>query len=159
MMSAIGQGPRDPVRALQDYWESLAGGAAPERHLLNPAAIVPLLPSLLLAEFEHDPFRVHYRLTGTLVDHWNTFNITGRYLDELVDEGGNGAVAILMVAYRRCYEGAIAVTGEYDWPNHQGSTLTVRFGLFPLRLDGVVRQCIAVEDYSAVPHRYGWSKT
>jgi len=145
---------RDTIDALAAYWTSLAGGKVPARDLLDPAAILPLLPWLLLCDFEENPFRVRYRLTGTLVDQWNRSNITGRYLDELDDEGYHGAVDKLQVSYRACFERAAPIIDDYDWPGPHGGVLKVRFGLFPLLLDGTVRQCLAIEDYSALPHRY-----
>lgn len=147
-------GQRDPISALSSYWSGLAQGQAPERALFSPRAITPLLPLVLLAEFEHDPFRVRYRLTGTLVDRWNGINITGRYLDELTDQGGHGAIAMLQAGYQQCCESAEPVIGAYDWSDRHGGVLKVRFGLFPLRLNGVVAQCLAIEDYSALPHSY-----
>lgn len=126
----------------------------PERAMLDPAAIKPLLPLVLLAEFEPAPFRVRYRLTGTSVDQWNNMNITGRYLDDLADEGGFGAVAKLQESYLQCYERAAPVIDDYDWPGRHGGVLKVRYGMFPLLLQGTVAQCLAIEDYSAIPHRY-----
>jgi hypothetical protein len=35
---------RPNMRQLFAYWQSLAGGTAPERHLVDPQAIKPLLP-------------------------------------------------------------------------------------------------------------------
>jgi hypothetical protein len=145
---------KDPIAALQAYWQHIADGApgpVPERALLQPEAIKPLLPSLLLTEFELDPFRVRYRLVGTLVDQWNGVSITGRYLEEIAERGTEGAIAHLQISYRRCYDMAAPVIGAYDWHTRHRGTLKVRFGLFPLLVNGVLQQCVAIEDYSGLP--------
>jgi hypothetical protein len=144
----------DPVAAFATYWSSLAQGRVPERALLAPEAIIPLLPLLLLVEFETEPFRVRYRLTGTQVDQWNGMSIVGRYLDDLIREDPNPVFRQLAASYRACHDSAQPVMGDYEWPTRQGGILNVRFGMFPLLLKGVVRQCVAIEDYRALPHRY-----
>ncbi|WP_303977890.1 PAS domain-containing protein [Dongia mobilis] len=141
----------DPIDALSGYWASLNEGRLPDRAMVDPSAIPSLLPLLLLTEFEQDPFRVRYRLTGTRVDEWNGMNIAGLYLDELRDEGDHGAIAKLMASYRQCHDSAAPVIDHYDWPARSGGFLTVRYGLFPLASNGIVRQCLGIEDYSSLP--------
>jgi hypothetical protein len=50
---------------------------------------------MLINEVELDPFRIRYRLVGTKVQNILNINITGRYLDELVD----GATKTPWMAY------------------------------------------------------------
>lgn len=139
------------IEALLAYWQSLAGGAVPERAALDPAAIKPLLPFLYIAEYEFDPFRVRYILTGTEVDIWNGFNLTGRYVDEFLKNDTSGANRILLDCYAEAQAGGKPVFGSYDWPTRGGYPLNVRFGMYPLKVDGIIKQCLAIEDYSSFP--------
>jgi hypothetical protein len=135
------------IAQLAEYWRGLGGGTAPERHLLDPGAIKPLLPYLLLIEFEDDPFRVRYRLTGTKVDEMTGINITGRYLDEFATGAFRAVIEGIQRSYAGCRSSGNAVIETYLWPNEGGLMRTVWMGLFPLQLNGVVRQCLSIEDY------------
>jgi hypothetical protein len=141
------------IAQLADYWRSLGDGAAPERHLLDPAAITPLLPYVLLIDFEDEPFRVRYRLTGTKVDEMTGINITGRYLDEFAQEPYRAAIEGIERCYRTCRSTGQAIVETYLWPNEGGLWRQVWMGLFPLKINGEIRQCISIEDYGALgPH-------
>ncbi|MBI2253769.1 MAG: PAS domain-containing protein [Proteobacteria bacterium] len=136
------------IHRLHAYWLSLANGAAPERALIDPAAMRELLPYLCIVEFEPGPFRVRYRLTGTKVDEINGFTLVGTYLDRFIktDESG-GAAAHLQAHYRRCWETGQPCFSAYLWPTRSGNFLEVKFAMFPLTVDGAVRQAIAIEDW------------
>jgi hypothetical protein len=56
----------------------------PDRTDLDPAEFKLLLPNILIADIEHAPFRVRYRVVGTRAVDATGFNITGRYLDDLM---------------------------------------------------------------------------
>jgi hypothetical protein len=150
----------DRIAQLAEYWRSLAGGAAPERHLVDPAAIKPLLPYILLIEFEDAPFRVRYRLTGTKVDEMTGINITGRYLDEFATGEFRTAIEGIQRSYSSCRDSGNAVIATYLWPNEGGLQRTVWMGLFPLRVNGAIRQCLSIEDYGelgAQPDVVDWT--
>lgn len=141
-------GSKGSIEALHRYWNSLAGGVAPQRKDIDPADIKPLLPFLYIVRYERDPFRVRYILTGTEVDRWNGFNLTGRCVDEFLANDPSGANRILLDGYIKALDTAAPVFGTYTWPTRGGYTLEVRFGLFPLRIGEQVGQCLAIEDYS-----------
>ena len=69
------------ITQLSDYWHSLAGGATPERAQFRVEDVQPLLPYLMLCDFEFNPFRLRYRLSGTKVDQMTSMNLAGRYLE------------------------------------------------------------------------------
>lgn len=135
------------IQSLHAYWQSLAGGAVPDRSQLDPGAIKPLLPYICLVDFETDPFRVYYRLSGTKVDEFNGFNITGTYLDQLLKDDPTGGAAHILAYYRRCWEIGAPCFSAYLWPTRSGGHLTVQFAMFPLKVGGVVRQAIGIEDW------------
>jgi hypothetical protein len=135
------------IAQLAEYWHSLGDGTAPERHLVDPGAIIPLLPYMLIVEFEDHPFRVRYRLTGTKVDEMTGSNITGRYLDQFAQEPYREVIEGIQRCYVSCRETGKSVIETYLWPNEGGLMRVVWMGLFPLRLNGEVRQCLSIEDY------------
>ena len=146
-------GSKGSVEALHRYWNSRAGGLAPQRGDIEPADIKPLLPYLYIVAFERDPFRVRYILTGTEADRWNGFNMTGRTVDEFLVKDIHGANRILLDGYTKAFETAAPVFSTYSWPTRAGYTLEVRVGMFPLRIGERIEQCLAIEDYS------GFSRT
>jgi hypothetical protein len=143
----VPQGTPEKIRQLANYWMSLGNGMAPERSQLDPGAIIHLLPYVLLIEFEDTPFRVRYRLTGTKVDEMTGMNITGRYLDEFATGEFRAVVEGIQRCYARCRETGQAMIEAYHWPTDRDLARLVWMGLFPLRVNGEVRQCISIEDY------------
>jgi hypothetical protein len=141
------------IEALHKYWSSRAGGLAPQRNDIEPADIKALLPFLYIVAYEHDPFRVRYILTGTEVDRWNGFNLTGRYIDEFLGNDINGANRICLDAYQQALVTAAPVFCTYSWPTRAGYTLDVQVGMFPLRVGEQIQQCLAIEDYSGFSRR------
>lgn len=166
MQTPIPKPATPKVARLHRYWLSLAREAAPveaiglgdqcaaplsppppPRHLLDPAAIVDILPYLLLSEFETAPFRVRYRLTGTRIDEASGGNLTGTYLDE-IDGGASAAVfGPMMENYRRIWQTGEPVIDFYEWTTQNGRKMVICYGLFPLTVDGDIRQAIAIEEY------------
>jgi hypothetical protein len=131
-----------------NYWQGLAAGAVPDRALVDPGALKPFLPCLLIAEFETSPFRVRYRMTGTKVDQVTGLSLTGRYLDEFASGRADDAVRALIASYESCWRTGKPYIGSYSWPSERGYQLNVWYGLFPLLVDGEIRQCLAMEDYA-----------
>lgn len=142
--------------ALFKYWRGLNGGKAPARAQFDPMAIPSLLPPIYLVEFEADPFRVRYRLTGTKADEWNGFNITGRYIDEFLANDRYGANRILLDGYREAWEFERPVFTSYRWPTRSGVKILVGVAIFPLTLNGIVAQALAIEDIGTAPIADDW---
>lgn len=147
------QQPAECVARLQEAWLRWGNGEAPERAAVDPEQIKPLLPYLYIAEFESEPFRVVYRLTGSAVDEWLGVNVVGHHLDEFLAVEPREPIEHLIDCYRRACVTGMPVIDSYKWPNQIGEPMDVRFGLFPLKVDGIVRQCLAIEEYSAFPER------
>lgn len=135
------------TKQLREYWETLNRGLPPERHRINPEVIKELLPYTLLVEFEADPFRVRYRLTGTKVDEETGYNITGRYLDEFLGEPFKAVregVSHLHSVYERAWETGRPVIGKYEW-SPGPVPLKIPIGIFPVALNGKISQAVAIE--------------
>jgi hypothetical protein len=135
------------ILSLQSYWESLAAGEAADRSAFDIAAVPFLLPYLMVCDLEFAPFRVRYRLSGTAVDEMTGTNLTGRYLDEFAE--GNYAAAVQQISAR--YE-TVSQSGKpeiftYAAVGENPNAIGVWAGIFPLKRNGVIDQCVSIEDY------------
>ena len=134
------------VRAMHAWWRAHPGPSGiPDRRDLDPAALKSVLPNLFIVEIEPAPFRVRYRLVGTKAVQVIGFDITGRYLDELLTVEPD---VPWMDYYRIVYDSREPLLGSVVVPTSSGGTFTYEFGLFPLTQGGTsVAQVAAVEDY------------
>nr|WP_298681967.1 PAS domain-containing protein [uncultured Dongia sp.] len=133
------------IAELRRHWEALGQGASPERATLDLEAIKALLPQVMLVEFEHDPFRVRYRVTGSGIDEATGYNLTGRYLDEFRVEPFEDGVRELLRQYEEVADSGKSFIGTYQWKQPWAVQLKVPYGIFPLAVHGVVKQAIAIE--------------
>jgi hypothetical protein len=136
----------DLVKLLHSWWEAARGESdIPDRADLQPEEMRRLLPYLFIADAEHDPFRVRYRLMGTRAVEVTGFDVTGHYLDELLNAEPDQP---WMDHYKRAYLTRKPLLGATTVPTSVGKLFTYEFGIFPLRRGGTtVEQFVAVEDY------------
>lgn len=134
------------VLVLHTWWMAARNDAdVPDRCALRPEDIKSLLPCLFIADVEHDPFRVRYRLVGTRAVEVTGFDITGHYLDELLSAEPDQP---WMDHYRTAYVSRCPLFGATTVPTSAGRMFTYEFGIFPLRNGGHrIEQFVAVEDY------------
>ena len=99
-------------------------------------------------EFETDPFRVRFRLTGTQVDETNGANLTHAYLDDFDDGHDSAALAPLIEGYRQAWQHGRAVIFTYRWRTLRKQMVDVCCGIFPLTVDGIVREAVALEEFA-----------
>jgi hypothetical protein len=134
------------VKLLHAWWEAARGTAdVPDRSDLRPDEMKPLLPFLFIADAEHEPFRVRYRLVGTKATEVTGFDVTGYYLDQLLSAEPDQP---WMDHYRRAYTTRRPLLGATTVPTTDGKLLTYEFGIFPLRRGGqAIEQFVAIEDY------------
>lgn len=144
--TAIEHNRSPKVRALHAWWLGhRREGGLPDRGDVDPAAWKPLLSNLFIAEVEHAPFRIRYRLVGTKAVQVIGFDITGRYLDEML---GVNAEVPWMDYYRIAYDSREPLLGSVMVPAISGGSFTYEFGLFPLTRGGTrVEQFVSIEDY------------
>jgi hypothetical protein len=98
------------VRALFEYWRSIAPGPGqlPGRAALDPLAIAPLLPNVMLIDVVGQPPRFRYRLIGTRMVDALGRDLTGQWLDE-AHRRPDGSQPVFP-SYMR-----VATEGLHDW--------------------------------------------
>lgn len=141
------------IRQLFDYWQRSCGkGRIPSRRDIDPSEILPLLPNILMMDFEPSPFRVRFRLVGTKVVEVTGFEFTGKYLDEI-------ASAADAAPFAECYEIAcrkqVPITRRITWRFDQETTGDYDFAVFPLESDGnCATQGIAIECFARLRKQF-----
>lgn len=135
------------IRALFAYWQSACtNGVPPRRTEIDPSAIKPALPYILLGDIEPEPFRVLFRLVGTLVADFSRQDFTGRYLDELVYDARDSVD--WPACYRRVHETRNGIRGINQLHFADGHVTTYEFAILPLlRKDDPAGSFIAIEAY------------
>lgn len=134
------------VLALHQWW-CAKGGAEnlPDRSAVDPMEIKHLLPNIMIAEVEHEPFRIKYRLSGTKVTEITGLDVSGHYLDELLSAEPDQPWP---QHYLTVYQSRRPLFGLTTVPIASGGMVDYEFGIFPLRKGGErVEQFIALEDY------------
>lgn len=134
------------IQLLHNYWTSLAGSEAPERARFEIEHVRAILPYLMICEFTWSPFRVRYRLSGTAVDEMTGVNLTGRYLDEFSTGRYAASVKQMLDYYAEASRTGHSRIWSYPWAGYHGSK-SIWAGIFPLRVNGKICQCVAIEDY------------
>lgn len=135
------------ILQLSEYWRDLAGGETPERSLFRIEDVARLLPYLLLCDFEFSPFRLRYRLSGTRIDAVTGINLTGRYLDEFLSGDYGASVRTLLDFYEEASRTGRPRLSSYPWAGDNPKGKEIAVGIFPLKVNGVVAQCVSIEDY------------
>jgi hypothetical protein len=139
----------DLIQQFHRHWLRLCSdGRLPSRDLIDPANFKRLMPNVILADIERNPFRVRYRLCGTRVTEL-CGNLTGRYLDQI--EGDLWSTATWIQQYQTVATEARPIFAQ-DWMlGTSGARHLFQTGIWPLATDGrTVDRCIAVEDYSSI---------
>lgn len=138
------------VRQLHAHWEQVRGGRLlPARGDIDPSALKPLLPNIVIADVFHDPLRVRYRLVGTSVVEHSRFDFTGKWLHE-VDFGEPqdwiGLYAIMVREKRPLFD-----RSEIPFVDAVRPPQPYEFCMLPLSADGATATgMISIEDYGAL---------
>lgn len=133
------------VRRIHAWWLERAADGPPDRASFDPQAFRDLLPNILLADVEPEPFRIRYRLAGTRVIDATGFNIVGRYLDEMMPTEPEAPWQDL---YFESFRSGAPVVGISECTTTAGGLYAYEYGLFPLRCGGrTIAQFLAIEDY------------
>lgn len=136
------------TRALFAYWRgSWLDGMPPRRTGIDPAAITPILPFILLGDIEAAPFRVLFRLVGTSIADFSRQDFSGQYLDELAYEARDS------IDWPQCYRflhaERAAIIGVNDLSFADGRRTSYEFAILPLlRGADPAGSFIAIEAYN-----------
>lgn len=139
------------VAAFHEYWLRLNADGLPPRAAIDPADILALLPYVMIIDLEgagDADLRIRYRLVGTAVAKFSGLDFTGHYLDQL--DFDVCTTEDLMAAYARIRQARAPGLGLAFARLEDNQVMDVEYLICPLappRPDGVIRQCIAIEDY------------
>jgi hypothetical protein len=116
------------------YWNSLrTGRPMPSRADIDPAAIKPLLPYLLLIDVLRDPPDFRFRLIGTEIDRIVAGNYTGVCFSDLSHmRRGNKVWA----EYERVVASGAPLCAGIDYVGAADYVRRLAHALFPLADDG-----------------------
>lgn len=151
----IGAARSPLIAGLHAYWLGrCAGRRLPRRGDIDPAALKPLLPNLVLVDLKRDPFRILYRLVGTAIVRFAKLDCTGLHRDEFAPAIEEDFHRI----YRAVADSARPVCGIDQLHLDHLEKRPFEFAIFPLSSDGVtVDKCIGLDDYESLgaidPHR------
>lgn len=138
------------VRQIHAHWEQVRGARLmPARADIDPSAIKPLLPNIVIAEVFHDPLRVRYRLVGTAVVEHSRFDYTGKWLHEV----DFGEPQDWIVVYEVFVQEKRPLFGHSEilFENNVRPPQRYEFCMLPLSADGAtVTGMLSLEDYGAL---------
>lgn len=115
------------LQRLYNYWQAIRGqNKLPHRADVNPAAISFCLGNIGMAEIEHNPFRVRYRLIGTRLIELYGEDLAGRYVDQTYTPAVRQEA---LDAYRR-----VVLDEEPLYSNRVIDIIVRKFGYYRLML-------------------------
>jgi hypothetical protein len=141
------------IGAVRDYWTRLCDGRPmPQRGDFDPTEIYTSLPYLSVMQYQHEPYRVQFRLVGNEVARLYGRNVHGRFLDEMGWEPED--MIDTAHIYERLYKEAIPLFG-LSYTNFQAKADRVfEWAVFPMSEDGArVTHAISIDDYTMVTPR------
>jgi hypothetical protein len=146
-------GRSEMIALLQRHWEGLRDGRRfPTRAEIDPTEIYNALPYVSVLQYQHEPFRVQFRLIGNEVGRLYGRNVHGRFLDEM--EWDPQDIIDTTHIYDRLYREAVPLFG-LSYTNFQAKADRIfEWAAFPLSDDGArVTHAISIDDYTMVTPR------
>ena len=154
------QARTEKVRALYAYWQRLQAAGKPTRGSLDPLEMRPYLGNLLTGNVETEPFRVLYKLVGTMVAEYSQCDFSNTYLDK-IDYSGRDDVD-WEACYRMLHETRRPVFGECSLMGAAGRVIaSYEYAILPLWRDNdPAGSFVAIEVYDGIDsHRTpDWTK-
>ena len=150
VMERAGQAKTAKTRALFTYWQGLQSASRPSRASLDPFEMKPYLSNLLTGNIEPDPFRVLYKLVGTMVAEYTQYDFSNRYLDELAYSDRDD------VDWESCYRfvhaGRDPIVGACSLKGVSGHVIaSYEYAILPLwRDDDPAGSFVAIEVYDGI---------
>ena len=146
-------GRSEMIALLKGHWEGLRNGRRfPKREEIDPTAIYNALPYVSVLQYQHEPFRIQFRLIGNEVGRLYGSNVQGRFIDEM--EWDPQDIIDTTHIYDRLYREAVPLYG-LSYTNFQAKADRVfEWAVFPLSEDGDrVTHAISIDDYTMVTPR------
>ena len=140
-------GRSEMIALLQRHWESLRNGRRfPTRAEIDPTEIYNALPYVSVLQYQHEPFRIQFRLIGNEVGRLYGRNVHGRFIDEMEWEPQD--IIDTTHIYDRLYREAVPLFG-LSYTNFQAKADRIfEWAAFPLSDDGArVTHAISIDDY------------
>lgn len=141
------------IALVRAHWESLRNGRRfPTRSEIDPTAIYNALPYVSVLQYQHEPYRIQFRLIGNEVGRLYGRNVQGRFIDEM-DWDPQDIVDTTHI-YDRLYREARPLYG-LSYTNFQAKADRVfEWAALPLSDDGErVTHAISIDDYTMVTPR------
>ena len=134
------------TRAALDYWLALVrGDHIPGRQHLDPAAMVPFLPHVMLMDVDREALDFRYRLVGTRVRYHLFRDPTGLWLSEIPHQK---APSIIHSAMSETARRGVPIIGEVPYVGPHREYKKVEDIQMPLARDGrTVDMLLIVVDY------------
>ena len=137
----------ETIRMVHGHWNAVRGSRRfPARGDIDPAAIKPALPYVMISEVHRNPLRIRYRLVGTEVVHFSGEDFTGKWLHET--DWGSYRLAVEQKYVRMLETGEPTFGIGHLTQASDGKRKPYEWAIFPLAEDGEhVDRCLLVEDY------------
>ena len=138
------------TKALLAYWQGLQAEGRPTRSSLDPVAMKAFLANLLIGNIETAPFRVLYKLIGTVVAEYSQCDFSNRYLDEMTYSDRDD------VDWESCYRylhiNRRPIIGECNLKGTGGRVIAAyEYAVLPLwRGDDPAGSFVAIEVYDGI---------
>jgi hypothetical protein len=148
-------GRSEMIALVQRHWEGLRNGRRfPKRAEIDPTEIYSALPYVSVLQYQHEPYRIQFRLIGNEVARLYGGNVHGKFIDEMKWDPQD--ISDTTHIYDRLYREAEPLFG-LSYTNFQAKADRVfEWAVFPLSDDGErVTHAISIDDYTMVTPRGG----
>lgn len=138
------------TKALYAYWQGLQAAGHPTRASLDPLEMRQFLGNLVTGDLEPHPFRVHYKLVGTIIAEYSRLDFTNRYLDELMYSSRDDVD--WEICYRHVHASKEPIVGICTLRSEDDRTIgTYEYAILPLwRAEDPAGSFIAIEVYDGI---------
>jgi hypothetical protein len=150
---AAPSGRSEMIAAVRRHWEDLRGlRRFPTRAEIDPTAIYNALPYVSVLQYQHEPFRIQFRLVGNEVGRLYGSQVHGRFVDEM--EWPPHDIVDTTHIYERLYREATPLYGLSYTDFQAKADRVFEWAAFPLSDDGErVTHAISIDDYTMVTPR------
>lgn len=146
-------GRSEMIALVEEHWNAVCKGRRfPTRAEIDPTAIYNALPYVSILQYQHEPYRIQFRLVGNEVGRLYGHSVQGRFIDEM--EWDPQDIIDTTHIYDRLYRAAVPLYG-LSYTNFQAKADRVfEWAVFPLSEDGErVSHAISIDDYTMVTPR------